>query len=352
MTGARRRRLGGPIAALAATLVAILVTVVVTTAAASDRAQAQTSGQPRVLGAFIGKQAVDDPTAFTGGDPSASIDAFTNKVGAPPRVVMWFQAWGRTDGRQDFNFKGDDGTGIMDEVVSRGAMPMVTWTPQDPASGTNQPKYALRAIIAGDHDAYIEQWAQDAAAWGKPFYLRFAHEMNGKWQPWSPGVNGNTVAEYNAAWRHVHTIFVQQGATNVRWVWSPYISCGNCTAFGKVYPGNAYVDWVALDGYNWGGSSWLSMSQVYATSYDKVTVLAPTKPFMIAEISSAESGGSKANWITSAYYRTITNRMPKTQAIIWFDSIKERDWRINSSDASLAAYQKVAQEPSYQGRLP
>ena len=157
MTGARRRRLGGPIAALAATLVAILVTLLVTTAAASDRAQAQTSGQPRALGAFIGKQGVDDPTAFTGGDPSAAIDAFTNKVGAPPRVVMWFQAWGRTDGRQYFNFKGDDGTGIMDEVVSRGAMPVVTWTPQDPALGTNQPKYALRAIIAGDHDAYIEQ---------------------------------------------------------------------------------------------------------------------------------------------------------------------------------------------------
>jgi hypothetical protein len=91
---------------------------------------------------------------------------------------------------------------------------------------------------------------------------------------------------------------------------------------------------------------------VFATSYDKVTALAPTKPFMIAEVSSAESGGSKANWITSAYYNTITNRMPKTQAIVWFDSIKERDWRVNSSDASLAAYKKVAQDPSYQGRLP
>jgi beta-mannanase len=41
----------------------------------------------------------------------------------------------------------------------------------------------------------------------KPFYLRFAHEMNGKWQPWSPGVNGNTAARYVIAWRHVHHIF-------------------------------------------------------------------------------------------------------------------------------------------------
>ena len=345
-------RYGGPLTALAAILAAVLVAVLVT-ATASDDAQAQTA--PRVLGAFIGKQAVGD-AGFTGDDHSTEIAAFEKKVGAPPGVVMWFQAWGRTDGRQFFNFKGDDSVGIMDEVVSRGAMPMVTWTPRHPGGDANQPDYALRAIIAGKHDAYITQWAKDAAAWNKPFYLRFAHEMNGKWQPWSPGVNGNTVAEYNAAWRRVHDIFVKQGATNARWVWSPYVSCGNCTAFGKVYPGNGYVDWLALDGYNWGtsssGGSWQSMSQVFATSYDKVTALAPTKPFMIAEISSAESGGSKANWITSAYYNTITNRMPKTQAIVWFDSIKERDWRVNSSDASLAAYKKVAKEPSYQGRLP
>ena len=73
---------------------------------------------------------------------------------------------------------------------------------------------------------------------------------------------------------------------------------------------------------------------------------------MIAEIASAESGGSKANWITNAFYSTIPKRMPKTKAIVRFDSVKERDWRINSSDASLAAYKKVAQEASYQGRLP
>ncbi len=338
--------------ALAAILAAVLVAVLVT-ATAPDNAQA--THAPRVLGAFIGKQTVGDTTADAG-NMSTEIDAFTTKVGATPGVVMWYQAWGRTDGRQYFNFKGDNGIGVMDEVVSKGAMPMVTWTPRYPGQGTDQPDYALRKIIAGNHDAYITQWAKGAAAWKKPFYLRFAHEMNSKWQPWSPGVNGNTATQYRAAWRHVHDIFVQQGATNVRWVWSPYVSCGNCTAFSSVYPGNSYVNWVALDGYNWGtsptGGSWQTMSQVFATSYDKVTALAPKKPFMIAEISSAEAGGSKAKWITNGFYNTIRYRMPKTKAIVWFDSNKERDWRINSSDASLAAYKKVAQDPSYQGQLP
>ncbi len=239
---------------------------------------------------------------------------------------------------------------------------MVTWTPRHPGGDANQPDYALQAIIAGKPDAYITQWAKDAAAWNKPFYLRFAHEMNGKWQPWSPGVNGNTAAEYVTAWRHVHGIFrrvfeqEQADFKNVRWVWSPYVTCSNCTAFGKVYPGDAYVDWVALDGYNWGtassGTSWQSMSRVFGSSYDAVTRLAPRKPFMIAEVASTEKGGNKANWITDAFSRSIPNRMPKTRAIIWFNSNKETDWRVNSSNASLEAYRKVATNPSYQGQMP
>ena len=154
----------------------------------------------------------------------------------------------------------------------------------------------------------------------------------------------------------MHDIFEKEGATNVRWVWSPYVSCGSSTAFGKVYPGDGYVDWVALDGYNWGTSqrwsSWQSMAQIFAKSYDAVTRLAPRKPFMIAEVASAEAGGNKAAWISTAFNKTIPDRMPKTRAIIWFSSNKETDWRIDSSGASLRAYRKVAANPSYGGRLP
>lgn len=206
------------------------------------------------------------------------------------------------------------------------------------------------------HDAYIARWAKDAAAWGKPFYLRFAHEMNGKWQPWSPGVNGNTSAEFVAAWRRVHDIFEGEGATNVRWVWSPYVACADCTAFGRVYPGDRYVDWVALDGYNRGTSQgwsrWQTMAQMFGRSYDAVTRLAPRKPFMIAEVGSAEAGGDKAAWISTALDKTIPDRMPKIRAIVWFSSNKETDWRVDSSGASLRAYRQVAANPSYSGRLP
>ena len=46
-------------------------------------------------------------------------------------------------------------------------------------------------------------------------YLRFAHEMNGYWYPWSHGPRG-----YVFAWRRIVRIFDVAGARNVRFVWS------------------------------------------------------------------------------------------------------------------------------------
>jgi beta-mannanase len=277
-------------------------------------------------------------------DP-AKIDQFTNKVGTSPKIVMWYESW------SDTGFS----AARMEAVTSRGGMPMMTWEPWNFRLGRDQSAYALRTIVRGDHDAYVRQWARDARAWGKPLYLRFAHEMNGNWYPWSPGVNGNTAAEYVAAWRHIHSIFQQEGATNVRWVWSPNVATGSSTPFAEVYPGDAYVDWVALDGYNWGTtqswSNWQSLASVFGPSYDALVKMT-NKPMMIAETASAEAGGDKAAWIRQGLLSDLPTRFPRVRAVIWFDLNKETDWRVNSSPTALAAYKEVATSPTYQGRLP
>ncbi len=120
-------------------------------------------------------------------DPS-KIDEFSALVGTPPSVVMWYQDWAHA-GVREFDPK------KMDAVVSRGAMPMVTWEPWDYTKGVEQPEYALKSINRGKHDAYVKQWAREAAAWDETFYLRFAHEMNGNWNSWSPGVNAYETQE-------------------------------------------------------------------------------------------------------------------------------------------------------------
>jgi len=294
---------------------------------------------PLVLGAFI-------PDAR--GNAQAIL-TFATRVGTAPRAVMWYQDWAQPETRA-FN------TEQMDAVYIHGAVPVVTWEPWDAMAGPNQPTYALRQILAGSYDGYVHEWARAAATWNRPFYLRFAHEMNGTGYPWTPTINGNTPEEYVATWRHLHDIFQQEGATNTRWVWSPTVlPSDTLPLLATFYPGDAYVDWVGLDGYNWGTSQtwshWSDLASVFAASYQTLAAMT-TKPMMIAETASAESGGDKAQWITQGLLTDIPQRFPRIRAVIWFNEAKETDWRVDSSPATLAAYRAVARSPLYQGILP
>jgi beta-mannanase len=237
----------------------------------------------------------------------------------------------------------------MDPLVARGATPLVTVEPWDSSSATD-PRYALKNIVRGDFDAWFAAGADDARAFGKPFYLRFAPEMNGRWAPWEAGINGNTPQDYVDAWRHVHALFVRRGAGNVKWVWGPNVFGGSAVNFTPYYPGSDVVDVLALDGYNWGTLDvWQTYSEVFGASYDALAKLDPVKPVMIAETASAESGGDKAAWITSAFTREIPTRTPRVQTVVWFNVNKETDWRVESTTRALDAYRTVAATQSWAG---
>lgn len=273
----------------------------------------------------------------------SSIDEYTRLSGNPPRIIHWFQDW-----KMPFN------ASYMNQARRRGAIPMVSWEPWDwNGNRTHQPRYSLKRILSGAHDPYIRRWARRAAAWGRPFYLRFAAEMNADWDTWSPGVNGNTARQYVAVWRKVHRMFRRAGASKVRWVWCPVVYYEGSTPFEKVFPGDAYVDWVGLDGYNWGNtqpwSSWQSAAEIFSRSYRMAGRLSK-KPFMIPEIASTEHGGNKARWINRALLDEIPSRFPRVKAVVWFDADKETDWRINSSPSALRAWRKAAASPLYRRR--
>ena len=57
------------------------------------------------------------------------------------------------------------------------------------------------------------------------------------------------------AWKHIVDIFRSVGANNVSYVWCPnfiYPSTTTWPTYASLYPGDSYVDWTCLDGYNWG----------------------------------------------------------------------------------------------------
>jgi beta-mannanase len=203
-----------------------------------------------------------------------------------------------------------------------------------------QPAYTSDRIADGSYDAYLTSWGQALAAWGKPVLLRYGHEMNGSWYPWSDGVNGNATGDYIAAWRHVHDVVASAGASNVQWVWSPNVPDASMPAMSSLYPGASYVDVVALDGYNWGSTqawtSWTAPSALFGPGLQQLRTIAPGKPILIAETASAEAGGSKADW--SRNLITYLSAQPDVQGFVWFDFDKEVDWRVNSSASAAAAF--------------
>jgi beta-mannanase len=158
-------------------------------------------------------------------------------------------------------------------------------------------------------------------------------------------------------WRHVVSIFRAEGTTNALWVWSPNVfgpgsspTGSSAVSFVPFYPGDRWVDFVGLDGYNWGvlhSSGWCSFACVFGPSY-RALVKLTHKPAMIAETASTESGGDKAAWIR-AIPRALKAHMPQVHALVWFDREKETDWQIDSSPDSEAAFRTLVRSPLLSG---
>lgn len=282
---------------------------------------------------------------YTTGAPGdmSRIARLEARLGRRLDLVMWYEHWaGPWSAFRAADFRA---------VIDHGATPVITWMSDDPGapdypSPAGQRAFANRALLSGRLDDHVRGWARGLRDLGARVLLRFDHEMNGNWYSWSPGVNGNTPGDFVGLWRHVHAVFDQEGATNVAWVWSPNVDFPGAWPMADCYPGDDVVDWLALDGYNWGpdadGHRWQSFTDVFAPSYDLVQQVS-SKPLMIAETSSVEvrDGGpaSKATWIASALEVELAAHFPRVRALIWFDEDDGgRDFRIGSSDASLTAW--------------
>jgi len=267
-------------------------------------------------------------------DDLSKVTAFENEARKNVSIIMFYQGWGLTDGTQNFQ------PVWMNNIRNHGSIPMVTWEPWLYTEVVNQSAYSLRNITDGNFDKYIAKWAKDAKSWRYPFFLRFAHEMNGNYYPWSEQVNSNQPGEYMQAWKHVHDIFTKNDVTNATWVWSPNISYPGSSSIPPLYPGDDYLDWIGIDGYNWGvvqDHTWQSFTEIFKQTYDEITALSQ-KPVMIAEIASTEEGGNKADWIADAFNTKLLLNFPRIQAVIWFNENKETDWRITSSNAARQTF--------------
>ena len=264
-----------------------------------------------------------------------------------------------------------------DAAAARGSALLIAWEPWDwslPAD--QQPEFAPRRIAAGAYDAQLKAWLHEAATRtaDAEIIVRFAPEMDDSTRPWSSQAGKNattTPTDYIAMWRHVYAL-KQAIAPQLVFLWNPLNYGAGPYPFESYYPGAAYVDALALDGFNWGEArpqspGWQSTEDVFGfTRSDGPVVrlkkLAAGKPWGIAEAASAPddptsflSGGSQYaawgtwvfqwpenppyeatadDWITQeGWSRMLIRRARDAGAsfVNFFHTVKETDWRLTDT---------------------
>jgi hypothetical protein len=219
------------------------------------------------------------------------------------------------------------------------------------ADGETEVEMPISTLVSGRFDRQIREDARIAAAYDGPILLRFAQEMNGAWFPHRSA----EPEQFVASWIRYVKIFRAEGADNVSFVWTPSVEgVVGARPMEPYFPGDEYVDYVGLDGYDWGGDRDLSFGEVFAASYERLTRLS-AKPVVIGETGAAPGPG-KPEWIRAGFLREVPQRFPAIVAIAWFSkdlsAAGQRDWRIESPPEAAAAWREVTESVLYGGTTP
>ena len=191
----------------------------------------------------------------------------------------------------------------------------ISWQARVSSTGRD---ISWRSIANGSYDRFINSAATRVKAYNRPVYIAFDPEFD-------THHNKGTVADYVAAYRHVHNVFARHAVGNVAWVWatSGYIGGGNGSRILSGYPGDAYVDWVAWDPYNFyhcNGTGWKSFAQKVTPTYNFMRQHGHgNRPFLLSEYGT-QYGSST---LTRQWYAGIPGalkNLPNLKAMIRFDA--------------------------------
>jgi mannan endo-1,4-beta-mannosidase len=237
------------------------------------------------------------------------VDDWARAVGAAPQIVAKFEAFSRQRSIDPF-LRESERQGIRQVMVS-----WEPWKPVPTSFGTvlqalAQPGYRNADIARGAQDAYISRFARSLATFHGIVWLRYAHEMNGFWYPWSHGPRN-----YVRAWRHVVRV-VRANARNVRFVWSPNPSLFQSFApwlrgVREYWPGARWVDVVGSTMIDFGGHKRYAVRRFGP----RLRALRTTfgKPVMITEANTDFAG--RVAWLRGM--RQLLRGMPWVRAVAW-----------------------------------
>ncbi|MFI0351471.1 glycoside hydrolase family 26 protein [Actinomadura sp. 9N407] len=192
-------------------------------------------------------------------------------------------------------------------------------------------------------------------------YFTFNHEPDNKA---SSGMG--TPEEYAAAWRRVVSVFRDEGADNVRFVWTLTDQTFAQKQPERYYPGDAYVDHIGVDAYNWHqcrgrSEGWRSLAELIEP-HRQFGLRHPGKGLMILEWGSVEDAdrpNRKARWLDEAARLFTKPEYRGYKALLHWDDRYARgetpaecNWDYRTSPAATAAWRRMVAAPTFSAAEP
>ena len=210
----------------------------------------------------------------------------------------------------------------LNNIWNASAVPIMTWQPscyqpELPSLSNISNSYKvrdtfIREIGQGLHDDYLKNVASELKLFlsgsdgiygnddDRRVYVRLGHEMNGNWYQWSVAKNKYiTTADYKSMWVRTRLVFSKvlnstvannaitsvDQSTRIQFIWNPNNFDTGGVKAEDYYPGDAYVDFLGMDVYNFlynGGQSHLA-SVLMTPMIQRFQALSSSKPIAVPE---------------------------------------------------------------------
>jgi mannan endo-1,4-beta-mannosidase len=253
------------------------------------------------LASYLG---VFEPGAPPAYDPVADFAAMARRK---PNLVGFYSGW-----TEPFD------TSFAQTLHRNDVIPFVQIDPTDAS---------VAAIANGTYDDYLRTYADSVRSFDHAVMIGFGHEMNAYWYTW--GYKHVSPSTFVAAWRHIVTLFRDEGADNVTWVWTVQADEPGTRPIASWWPGAQYVTWVGIDGYYYGPTD--TFGSVFGQTIKQVRAFT-SRPVLLSETAVGPLAGQIVK-ILDLFQGMAAS---KTLGLVWFDVAQHggrnrQDWRIEDS---------------------
>ena len=221
-------------------------------------------------------------------------------------------------------------------------------------------------------EAYLHRLARQFRDLGKTVLFRPFFEMNGNW--WNYGASEeNSAEDFKKAWQKLVTVFREEGADNVLFVWCPNSTVNPLTTrpVKDYYPDDESVHIVGLNVFDRHEVEFVTSengglrfnvdghfvqpdaSALANFGLDLEFLQSTGKPMIVAELGSTRRDKARADWEYSAVELAIRAGVRLILYFVWNkqdeDSPLEQNWMFEADDGMIEMANKVSHEQySYQ----